>query len=325
MRFAEPQQLAWLALWAVLVGLFVWRESRKRGLLRRFAAHPMLARLACDDSPARAFTRLFLLSLAGALLIVALARPQWGLKLEKVERHGLEVVIAMDLSRSMNATDYQPDRLAVAKRELSVLMKELAGNKLGLVGFAGSALTFCPLTMDEGATGLFLEQMSENMMPVPGTAVGDAVRESLKLFSREHQGARVIILLTDGEDQGSDPLGAAREAAREGVEIYALGLGNPEGAVLTGVTSESGAPVVSKLDEKTLQGMAEATGGKYFRLDEGGNGTQDLLVALSQVEKKRIDSQMSRRYTERFQIFLGMGLALLLGEQMLRGRRRRMA
>jgi Ca-activated chloride channel family protein len=325
MRFADPQQLAWLLLWALLVGLFVWREGRKRGLLRRFASHPMLARLASDYSPVRAYTRLVLLTLAGALLIVALARPQWGLKLEKVERHGLEVVIAMDLSRSMNATDYQPDRLAVAKRELSVLMKELAGNKLGLVGFAGSALTFCPLTMDEGATGLFLEQMSENMMPVPGTAVGDAVRESLKLFSREHQGARVIILLTDGEDQGSDPLGAAREAAKEGVEIYALGLGNPEGAVLTGVASESGAPVVSKLDEKTLQGMAEATGGKYFRLDEGGNGTQELLAALSQVEKKRIDSQMSRRYTERFQIFLGMGLALLLGEQMLRGRRRRMA
>lgn len=325
MRFAEPQQLAWLALWAALVGLFVWREGRKRGLLRQFASHPMLARLASDYSPARAYTRLFLLTLAGTLLILALARPQWGLKLEKVERHGLEVVVAMDLSRSMNATDYQPDRLSVAKRELSVLMKELAGNKLGLVGFAGSALTFCPLTMDEGATGLFLEQMSENMMPVPGTAVGDAVRESLKLFSREHQGARVIILLTDGEDQGSDPLGAAREAAKEGVEIYALGLGNPEGAVLTGVASESGAPVVSKLDEKTLQGMAEATGGKYFRLDEGGNGTQELLAALSQVEKKRIDSQMSRRYTERFQIFLGMGLALLLGEQMLRGRRRRMA
>lgn len=325
MRFADPQQLLWLLPWALLTGVFIWREARKRGLLQRFASHPMLARLASDYSPTRAALRLVLLGLAGIALILALARPQWGLKLEKVEQQGLEVVIAVDLSKSMNATDYAPDRLTVAKRELGVLVKELGGNKLGLVGFAGSALTFCPLTMDEGATGLFLEQMTENLMPVPGTALGDAVRESEKLFSEGEDHSRVILLLTDGEDQGSDPIGAAREAAAKGITIYALGLGSTEGSRLQGVESGSGEPVISKLDEKTLKEMTELTGGQYFHLDEGGNATQDLLSALGQVEKKRIDSQMARRYTERYQIFLGFGLALLLAEQMLRGRRRRAA
>lgn len=326
MRFAEPHQLAWLVLWGGLTALFVWRELRKRGLLTRFASHPMLARLASDYSPTRAFVRLAFLSLAGLALILALARPQWGLKLEKVEQQGLEVVVAVDLSKSMNATDYAPDRLSVAKRELGVLVKDLAGNKLGLVGFAGSALTFCPLTLDDGATGMFLEQMSENVMPVPGTAIGDAVREASKLFSNEGEDhSKVILLLTDGEDQGSDPIGAARAAAREGIVIYALGLGSTEGTRLEGVQSGSGEPVVSKLDEKTLKEMCSLTGGEYFHLDEGGNATQDLIAALGQVEKKRIDSQMARRYTERYQGFLGFGLTLLLAEQMLRGRRRRMA
>lgn len=326
MHFAEPQQLLWLILWAFLTGTFAWREMRKRGLLSRFASHPMLARLASDYSPTRAILRLVLLSLAGLALIVSLARPQWGLKLEKVERQGLEVVIAMDLSKSMNATDYAPDRLSVAKRELGVLMKDLSGNKLGLVGFAGSALTFCPLTMDDGATSMFLEQMTENIMPVPGTALGDAIREASKLFSREGEDhSKIILLLTDGEDQGSNPVAAAKEAAAEGITIYALGLGSAEGSRLTGVESSSGEPVISKLDEKTLQEITSLTGGQYFHLDEGGNATQELMAALGQVEKKRIDSQMARRYTERYQIFLGFGLTLLVAEQLLRGRRRRIA
>lgn len=320
-HFAEPLQLLWLAPWALLVGVFLWSEKDKRRLLRRFAALPMLRSLAAEYRPARAYTAIALTSLALLALILALARPQWGLKLEKVEREGLDIVFAVDLSRSMYARDYAPDRLSVAKRELAELVRQLEGNRLGLVGFAGNALTFCPLTLDSGATRAFLEQMSQNVMPIQGTAVGEAVRESLKLFRGGESQSRVIVLMTDGEDQGSDPLGAAEEAKKEGVAIYTLGIGKPEGEAIpeydahgneVGVVQNEGEAVRSKLDEKTLQEMSELTGGRYYHVDEGGEAIQTLLKDLSQVEKKRLESQISQRFIDRYQWFAGAGLALML-------------
>ncbi|MEW6282692.1 MAG: VWA domain-containing protein [Candidatus Eremiobacterota bacterium] len=331
MSFAYPHQLLWLLPWAALTLLMVLRERGKVGLLRQFARLPMLRQLASEYSPGRAFLSLSLLSLSLLCLVISLARPQWGVRLEKVEREGLDIVFAVDVSRSMNARDYAPDRLSVATRELSELVKGLEGNRMGLVGFAGTALTFCPLTLDEGATRMFLEQMTQNVIPIQGTALGEAIRESLKLYRGGESSSRVLILLTDGEDHDSDPLGAAQEAAKEGVAIYTLGIGEPEGVTLPEydlngneagtVLDEAGRPVTSKLDEETLRQIADLTGGSYLHVDEGGQATQTLLRELNQLEKKRLESRLAQRRIDRYQIFAGLGLALLFASRLLRRKR----
>lgn len=332
MNFAHPQQLAWLLLLLVLA-FFLWsRERLKGGLIAQFLAHPMLARLASGYNPRRAYLVLTLQMLGLGFLLVALAGPQWGSEVIKVEREGLDVLFAVDCSRSMLAEDPAPNRMAVAQRELGELMKKLQGNRLGLVGFAGAAFIFCPLTLDSSATQLFLEQLNENAIPTQGTAIGEAIRVGLTVFPKEEKkSSKVMILLTDGEDHKSDPLGAAREAAKQGVTIYTVGIGSPEGkeiperlpdGTIGGVIHDNnGKPVVSKLGEKTLQEVAQLTGGKYLHIGSDTDSLQPIVASVLAGERKKLESEMRLRYQARFQIFVAAGLALLVLAQLTQLRR----
>lgn len=332
MNFAYPHQLAWIVALGVLA-VFLWTRERQKGsLVNQFLAYPMLARLASGYNPRRAYLILVLQLLGLAFLLVGLAGPQWGSEVIKVEREGLDVLFAVDCSRSMLADDPSPSRMAVAQRELAELMKKLQGNRLGLVGFAGAAFIFCPLTLDSSATQLFLEQLNENAIPTQGTAIGEAIRVGLTVFPKDDKKAsKVMILLTDGEDHQSDPLGAARQAAQMGVTIYTVGIGSPEGKEIPErlpdgsvggvIHDQQGKPVVSKLGEKTLKEISQLTGGKYLHIGSDSDSLQPIVASVLAGERKKLESEMRLRYQARFQLFLAAGLALLVLAQVLQIRR----
>lgn len=333
MQFQEPGQLWWLLAVAAF-GLFAARrEQARRRLLAMFAEAPMLARLASDYSPGRARIGIVLLVGALASLVVALAGPQWGTRMVTVQRQGIDVVLAVDCSASMNAEDVKPSRLQVARRELGELVKQLEGNRLGLVGFAGTAFPFCPLTLDISATHLFLEQLSENVMPVPGTALGDAIRTASGLFPTDDANKKVIILLTDGEDHHSNPLEAAKEAAKAGITVHTVGIGSTAGQPIperegprgeTYVHDDAGRMVMSRLDEATLKEIARLTGGLYTRVgDTGTDALAPVVTAINGAEKGRLSETLQQRHLERFQVFIAAALALLALERMNATRRRR--
>lgn len=259
--------------------------------------------------------------LSALFLALALTRPQWGLLEETVEQKGLDIVIAIDLSSSMRATDISPSRIENARRELAFLVEELRGNRIGLVGFAGSAFLFCPLTLDTDAVDLFLDEMTIEAVPVPGTALGEAVRvarQTFELGESSGGGSKVLLLLTDGEDHESQPVEQAKQAAEDGIIIDTIGIGTPDGAIVPDqsgggvVRDESGQAVVSKLDGSTLKEMAELTGGMFLRFDSSTEGLDNYLARLKQRETRNFGSKTEVQRQERFELFLGLAAGLFL-------------
>lgn len=326
MRFAHPEVLGFLVAWALLAAFLAYRHRARAAMAAAFARLPMLQRLLEGREPRRTALRLGLVLLGGALGVVALAGPRWGVRMERVETRGTDVMFAVDVSNSMAAQDFQPNRMEAARRELRELMGLLQGNRMGLVAFAGAAFTFSPLTTDAGAAELFLEGVSPEAVPIPGTALGDALRAAMDRFPSDSSGGYVV-LLTDGEDHHSDPLGAARAAAERGIRVIALGIGTPEGEAVPEIDARGvpigqlldaeGQPVRSSLDEKTLQEIARITDGAYFRVQPGGDAARQAAEAIRQGETRALDARNESRHTERFQLFLALALALVLAGRLL--------
>ncbi|NDD28821.1 MAG: VWA domain-containing protein [Proteobacteria bacterium] len=331
MHFADPHQLWWLA--AVLaLAVFAWhREGVRARVIASFAQAPMLARLAADYSRRRALLKTSLVIVSLALLALAAAGPQWGSRMVTVERQGVDVVFAVDCSSSMNAKDVKPSRLELARQQLGQLAHQLEGNRLGLVGFAGSAFPFCPLTLDVSATRLFLEQLDPQALPIPGTSLGDALRASLQTFPKGDPNKKVIVLLTDGEDHHSDPIGVAKEAAKAGVTVHTVGIGNPNGEPIPEqqadgrvdfVRDASGKVVMSRLDESTLRDIAKLTGGTYVHVDgSSADALSPIFSAVSGAEKHLLEETMHRRYVDRYQWFVLVALVLIALERTVSTRR----
>ncbi len=326
MNFSQPLVLLALILVAFMAVFLYLREREREALVARFVNFPMLARLAEQYNRRAVYLSLVCQILGLALLIVALAGPQWGASLVKVERQSLDIFFAVDCSRSMAAQDLKPERMEAAKRELTQLTEHLQGNRLGLIGFAGSAFVFCPLTLDVGATQLFLRQLDQDAVQVPGTAIGDAIRLAIESFPEKGQQARVLIVITDGEDHHSEPLKAAEEASRKGITIYTVGVGSQDGAPVPNqwggyIRDDQNEPVISKLDEATLQEVASKTGGLFARADGRIDPLKPILKAIENSERQALESQMKLRYQERFQIFLGLALGLFALAFWLEGRK----
>ena len=323
MDFARPEQLWWLAPWLGLALLVLFRERARRALTSTFAASAMLGRLVWGRDPRRVTLRLGLVLLGGALGLVALAGPRWGLRPERLEVRGVDVVFAVDLSASMNATDLQPSRMEAARLELGDMIRHLEGNRLALVGFAGRAYAVAPLTMDSGATELFLEGLTPDAIPIPGTAIGDAVNAALDRLPEEGEEA-FVVLLTDGEDHHSRPLEAAREAAKRGVRLLAVGIGTPEGGTVPDPGQEGrdlrdaeGRAVRSRLDEPALRQMAALTGGLYVRLGPGGAASRQGVEAIRAGQARTLEARTESRCGEPYQLFLALAVALILAGRLL--------
>lgn len=325
MSFSHPYLL--LSLWAVvLLLLAVYRgSSRRKQILSLFAAGDGLTRLTRDASPGRRLTGALLLVLAAVMVLMALAGPRYGFRWEKIERRGVDIIVALDCSRSMLAEDIKPTRLTRAKYEIIDLLGMLAGDRIGLVAFAGSAFPQCPLTMDYSAFHLFLESLTPDMLPVGGTNLGDAVKTAVSCFNTEDASDKAIVLITDGEQTiGSDPIEAARVAAEKKIKIFCIGVGNDQGAPVPensgGFTkNRAGKIVLTRLDEKTLQQMAAVTGGQYVR---SVAGDMDLEMIYKDkirktMEQTTLESGKKKIWEDRFQWFLALALLFISVEMLI--------
>jgi Ca-activated chloride channel family protein len=333
MRFEHPQIL-WLllALPTALVLFFWWAMRTRQKLLSQFIKVRLLSQLTVGISPGRQKMRFSFLVLAVAFLIIALARPQHGFDLEEVEQRGLDIVVAVDTSKSMLTTDIAPNRLERAKLAALELMQKARTDRMGLVAFAGDAFLECPLTIDDTAFQQSVQALDVNSIPEGGTALAAAINTALTAF-KEKDHYQVLVLLTDGEDNVNEAaaLEAAQSAAKEGLKIFTTGIGTAAGDLIRVtdangnsdyVRDEQGNVVKSRLNEKLLRQIAAATGGFYLPLR--GANTMDVLYerGLAPLPKSEGTEKLIRRYHEQFQWPLAAAVLLLLAEMFLPERKR---
>ena len=331
MRFAHPQILWLLLVIPPALALFFWWASRRRQqLLAQFIQVRLLSALTVGISPARRKIRSGCLVLAVALLLVALARPQYGFDLQKIERRGLDIVVAVDTSKSMLAGDIAPDRLERAKLAALDLMQQAKPDRLGLVAFAGDAFLECPLTFDNTAFQQCVRALNVNTLPQGGTAIAAAIQTAQTAF-KENDHFKVLVLFTDGEDNDGGALAAAQTAGKAGLKIFTIGLGTVEGDLLriTDANGNSdyirdadGNVVKSHLNGALLQQIAAATGGFYLPL-RGANTVETLYEqGLAPLPKSEGEERLVRRYHEQFKWPLAAAVLLLLAEMLLPERKK---
>jgi Ca-activated chloride channel family protein len=326
MRFEHPN-LLWLLLVVppALALLFWWCERARRKLLTQFVEARLLATLTAGISPARRKFRSGLFIAAVALLLIAVARPQHGFDMEEVEQRGLDVVVAVDTSKSMLATDVLPNRLGRAKLEALELMQTAKADRLGLVAFAGDAFLSCPLTIDDTAFQQSVQALDVNSIPQGGTAIAAAIDTALTAF-KEKSHFKALVLFTDGEDNDEGALAAAQRAAQAGLKIFTIGIGSAEGTLVQVadgnggtdyVRDEKGQVVKSKLNEALLQQIAAAAGGFYLPL-RGANTIETLYErGLAPLPKSEGKEKLIRHYHEQFHWPLAGAILLLLAEFLL--------
>lgn len=331
MQFADPSRLHLLWLVPALALLFLWSGRRRRKAAARFGDLVLLARLSATHSPLRDRVKSGLLLAAVFFLVLALGRPQWGQRSEEVVRRGVDVFLALDTSFSMDATDIAPSRIAKAQHIASTLADRLAGNRIGLIVFAGSAFLQCPLTLDTGAAKIYLDAVTTGVVPDPGTNLASALDAARLGFVARESKFKVVVLLTDGEQHEGDPQKVAEAARDEGVVIFTVGVGTPggepipvrdgEGRVVDYKKDEAGQPVLSRLDEDTLSRIALSTGGKYFRASDREAEVDELVDLISGMEAKELSSKLTTRYEERFYWPLSIAVLLLTAEASIPRRR----
>ena len=259
---------------------------------------------------------------AFAFLVLALADPQTGSKMEKVERKGIDVMIALDVSNSMLAEDIRPNRLEKAKQAISKLIDRLDGDRIGIIVFAGKAYNQLPITSDYGAAKMFLSVINTNSVPVQGTAIADALEMATNSFGQSKHN-KAIIIISDGEDHQGGVLEKASDAAKKGIVIYTVGIGSPEGGpipiytnnVLTGYLKDrEGTTVITKLDDTLLQKIATIGKAMYVRSTNSEEGWQKVLDDLNKIQKSELESRQFSDYEDRFQYFIGFSLLILIFE-----------
>lgn len=318
MFFARSEYLN--LLWGLpALGLFFyWSLSYRRKRLRKAVAPSLLPKLTEEFSRAKAILRAFFLTGFFTFGILALARPQWGARLETVRRQGVDIIAALDVSYSMNTEDVAPNRFEKAKSEIRKLIQRSEGDRIGLIGFAGTATVQCPLTLDHGASDLFLDIAYTGMIDEPGTSLAAAIETATKAFIAKEKKYKVLVLFTDGEDLEGQVDKALKEAKEGGVIIYAVGIGTPQGKPIpirdrNGIVVEyrkdpEGEVVVSSLDERSLAKIAVDTGGQYFRATTSEKEIESLYDDISRLEKKDLESKLVQNFEDRFQYPLGAAI-----------------
>jgi len=331
MKFANVYFLNLLWFLAALVVFHIYIFRRYKILLSQWGDLPLVNKLVSKVSFGKRKIKAIVLLVAFLFIVIALAQPQWGYHWEEMKRKGIDIIIVLDTSKSMLADDVKPNRLSAAKFEIEDLLKVIEGDRIGLVAFAGTSFLQCPLTLDYSALRLFLDSIDPDILPQQGTDIGSAVRKALKTFSGDSKKHRAILLISDGEDHNNSLLNAAEEAKKEGVPIFAAGVGTSEGAPIP-VVGESGGraylkdknnnTVLSKLDSNTLKKAALTTGGAYIDAGAGGVGLDKLYTeSLSKIEKKELASATRRIYENRFQWPLVIAFILLMIEGLISERK----
>ena len=314
----------------IIIVLYLFREYQRR--LEEFADKKMHGFLIDQKIvKLRKYENLNFIVIF-SLLIITLSGPQFGSKLLEVKKKSVDVIIAIDCSKSMLAEDILPNRITKSKELFGILLEQLKENRIGVIAFSGIAFTQCPLTFDYKSAQILLELINTDLIPYPGTAIGDAIRLAIKSFGKEKVSttSKVLILLTDGEDHKSNPIDAAKEAKEYGIKIYTIGVGNPQGEpipirdssgnVVDYKKNKKGEVVLTKLNEQLLQEIAEITGGKYFRFNYGSDLSivEEIYSDISRMNKQISKSELHNLYEHRFQYPLALVIILLLLEDFIK-------
>lgn len=311
MTFAALQYIH--ALWGVLLIILflLWAFHRRSVLLKRFAHITMLERLTTHVSRAKQYIKAVCGVAALLFIVFALMQPLWGYTWETHLRRGADIMVAVDVSRSMLSHDIVPSRLDRAKRAAMDLLQLLQGERIGLIAFAGRAYIQCPLTHDYDAMRLFINELDPRVVPVGGTRVDEAIRKAIDAFQDTSETYRILVVITDGEDHGGDPIGAAELAARHNIRIISIGIGTPDGSPIiitetdgstTFLRDAQGNVVVSRLDEDTLTRIALITNGAYVRATPAGNEIDDLYYThIATADMHDDESAKRKRHIHRFQ------------------------
>lgn len=326
-------QAAAVFFWVILgmAVFYFWAFRQKARVIEQFVQKSLLATIAGSYSFKKFCVKAGILLIAGALCVAALMRPQLGYKLEEVKRRGMDIFIAVDVSKSMLAEDVKPNRLQRSKLAILDMLKNLQGDRVGLIAFAGSAFIQCPLTSDYNGFLLSLNDLDAGIIPKPGTSISSAIKEALKGFQGGAKKYRVLIIISDGEDHEGEIDAASKEAAKEGVAVYCIGIGNPDGELITVTDAEGnkgflkdkeGKVVKTRLNEALLQKIALATGASYVRATPTEFGLNLLYnERISKMEKRELETKIKKRYYERYQIPLALALILLLVEPFISERK----
>jgi len=322
-RWGDQNMLMWLlALLPLLIGTG-WMLRRRDKLLSRMAGKGLWPTMLPGHSPKRMRWKNLLRMLALALALLAAARPQRGFKWEEVKQRGLSIIVALDTSKSMLAQDIKPNRLQQAKWGVRDLVKELKGDRIGIVAFAGDAFLQCPATIDYAAFLMMLDDIYAGIIPLGGTDIYQALEESIDGFEKETAADKVVILISDGEGTTGDPLSLLPRLKKEKIRVFCIGVGTKEGELIQTsegfVKDKAGNVVKSSLNENTLEQIAAETGGFYVRSAPGDFGLERVYQqGIAQLQREEHESRMAKIWQERFQWFLGAALLLLVVEAVVR-------
>ena len=324
-RFANSYLLYLLLLVPVFVALYGVASMRRRHLLKKFGNLDIIRTLMPAYSPSRLRLKFTLYLLAFVCVVFAAARPQLGSKLREERAKGVEMMLVVDISNSMLAEDFEPNRLERTKYAINKLFEGLQQERVGLVVFAGEPKVQLPITSDYRMAEAFTRRISTNLVAEQGTDIGKALELATLSFSSQSEQSRVIVLITDGENHEDDVLETARMAKEQGIKIFTIGIGTPEGAPIEidgeFIKDEEGEMVVSKLDEQTLEQIATITDGGYVRATKQSIGLEEIVKSINEMEKAELSTIRYEEYNEQYQYFLAVALALLLIEGFILSRR----
>ena len=326
--FADYKYLYLLLLIPVfLLGYALLRWFRNRRV-KAFGEPELVNALMPSRSRSKGWVRMVLFCLGFLFFVLGLARPQTGAKLSERKTKGAEIIVALDVSNSMLAQDYSPNRLERAKLAISRLTDMLQEDRIGLVIFAGTSFVQLPVTTDYVSAKMFLSSIDTGSIPIQGTAIGDAIRLSIKSFSAQSEKSRVIIVISDGENHEDDPVAAAKDAAEFGIKVYTIGVGSAEGQPIpveggSLLRDQKGEIVVTKLDEKTLREIARVGNGAYIHAGNEEFGLNPIVQDIRRLEDEEFGSIVFEEYDEQYMYFFGIALLLFVIEMLIGERKPR--
>lgn len=323
-RFAHPEIL-YILIVLPLLALFYFHKLRcKKRAIARFGNPDLLGPLMPLLSYKRGTWKFFTVVLALILIIIGAAGPQFGSKMQQIKKKGVELMILLDVSNSMLAQDIKPSRLEKAKLAISRMIEKLSDDKVGLIVFAGKSYVQLPITTDYSSAKLFLSGISTDIVPVQGTAIGEAIELATRSFTPQTETSKAIIIITDGENHQDDAVKAAQAAREQGIHVHTIGMGLEQGAPIPVKGSNGqymkdskGEVVISKLDESTLQQIAAAGEGNYVRANNSDVGLNALLEEINKMDKSLLEERVYTDYDEKYQYFIIAGLFFLLVDFMI--------
>ena len=323
--FAQAQYLLLIFLIPVFFIIQALLLRRRRKQIRKFGDEKLVNQMMPSYSKSKVWVRVTLFSIGFFFFVIGLSRPQIGARLKEQEIKGSEIIIAIDVSNSMLAEDYSPNRLERAKLAVSRLVDKLRDDRIGLVIFAGTSFVQLPVTTDYVSAKMFLNSIDTGSIPIQGTALGDAILTCIRSFSEQSDKSRAIILITDGENHEDNPVEAAEQAAEMGIKVFTIGVGSPEGKPIPMngelLKDKNGDIVVSRLDETILQEVATKGNGAYVRAGNSEFGLNPILDDLKKLEDETYTSVVFEEYDEQFMYFLAIALFFFVLEMLVGDRR----